>query len=147
MQGTNAVTEGVGARPEKMFMTLMDEHARQKLGVSETWFPYHYEHVDPDLILITGMEAPLHERGKNRGHPNFRKGDRATKRKTGFSTREHYQFQCAWERSTGKCANCLGSGKTLASAHVNGDRTYRACFRCNSSGDAPVQQGQANSGS
>lgn len=137
MHTGNASQSGQEVRPPRMLMTMMDEHARHKLGMPETWQPYRYEHVDPDIVLITGMVAPLRTSGRDKGYPNFRKGDRTTERKTGFSTQEHFQFQRAWELRTGKCANCIGSGKVIAAAHADGTRAYRQCDRCEGSGKAP----------
>ena len=137
MQTGNASHSGMEVRPPRMLMTMMDEHARHKLGMPETWHPFRYEHVDPDIVLITGMVAPLCTRGPNKGFPNFRRGDRKTENKTGFSAQEHVQVQRAWELRTGKCANCIGSGKITTAAHANGARAYRECERCKGSGDAP----------
>ena len=38
--------------------------------------------------------------------------------------------------TTGNCSDCLGKGETLVSAHVNGTRTYRECFKCGGEGKA-----------
>ena len=123
----------------RMLMTLEDLHARQKIAMPEEWHPFRYEAIDPDVMMITGMVAPPLLRGKYKGRPNFRKGDRTTQRKVAFTLDEHYRFQLRWEAEHAKCANCLGHGKTVKSAHVDGSRTYRTCDRCNGSGSPPKE--------
>lgn len=40
-----------------------------------------------------------------------------------------------WERESGKCSECLGSGKTLASWSKRNGETFRQCKRCEGTGN------------
>lgn len=55
----------------------LEQEAAALVGV-EGWHPWIFERV-VNGVLCTGAVCPLITRGKNKGEPNFRKYDKATK--------------------------------------------------------------------
>jgi RecJ-like exonuclease len=73
--------------------------------------------------------TPLVSKGPNKGRPNWRKMDQATERVVIITVAEHEAWKLEWERKTGNCAECVGTGITA---------WERLCRRCGGSGKALV---------
>lgn len=124
-------------------MDLYTEHARELLGMPPEWDSYHLEAIGhtPDdsatkLIRVTGAVAPMKTRGKYKGLPNWDKRDPATDKTAYFTPEEHDRWVQEWEKKTGKCSDCTGSGKRYAGWSVAEGTTYKPCKTCGETGMA-----------
>jgi hypothetical protein len=119
-------------------MTLLEEHAREKAGASEEWKVYLWECLpagDPTQVYrLTGAIAPLSQHGPQKGNRAWWKMDKATVQTVYISATDHERWQRNWERKTGKCAECQGSGRTWATLRVDKPTECRPCSRCAGSG-------------
>jgi hypothetical protein len=84
-------------------------------------------------MQFIGSVAPLKTSGKNKGYPNWQKRDKTTEKTFIVSVKDHEKWCGAWQKKTNKCAECVGTGKTIASCGANGT-TYRECFKCKGTG-------------
>jgi hypothetical protein len=121
-----------------MTAALLVEHAREMVGLGGDWDFYKLECLgNPGQTIgyqITGAIAPLVTRGKRKGRRNWEAKDKATIRSVCIAKTDHEQWLDQWEHRTGKCANCDGSGQTLASCSVIDGTTYRPCSKCGGTG-------------
>jgi hypothetical protein len=87
-----------------MSVNLLELHAREKLGMPEDWRAYRYEcfpkiNGGPTLYIeVTGIVAPLMEKGRRKGLPDWRHEDKASRRKAILPVAEHDQWVLAWSR-------------------------------------------------
>jgi hypothetical protein len=113
--------------------------AREVYGMPEGWRWCKLQAVGPhdrrDLCvsMVTGAVFPNITKGPNKGYFNWKKRDRDTEQTIPIPFRDYDAFVEAWEKKTGTCSSCGGSGETIASAGIRGT-TYRKCVRCNGSG-------------
>lgn len=119
-------------------MKLLNTQAKIKANMGEQWEPYSWCMLpsggDYELAEVCGSIAPLYTKGKRKGQHNWDKMDKSTKRTVYITIAENAEFVAQWERDTGKCANCEGTGKTLQSWHYIKGATYRDCVECNGIG-------------
>lgn len=124
-------------------MDLLSEHAREKSGYGETWHAYSFEclpHNGSGLFkyfAIRGAKTPLVTKGKRAGRPNWRQKDRSTDELIIITPEEHEHWLSRWRQATGKCSECVGEGRTVASFGGSGT-TYRTCRICGGSGLALI---------
>lgn len=122
-----------------MILKIVEEHLRKQHGLPEDFhffrwacFPQGIGMDQPVLYYeLEGGRCPLLTRGENRGSPNWRK--LWEKRKFVVKTEEADAWADAWERQTGKCARCHGSGQVTKSVNREGV-VYRACPDCSGTG-------------
>lgn len=123
--------------PERFFVDLMQEFARERLG----W---------PDALLVTrtslreksfdGFELEVWEReppkvskGPNAGKRNWR--SRGIRRQIIIvGGPEFREFQAAWAKSTGRCLECQGNGTEWRSWRVGVGHTFATCSKCGGTG-------------
>lgn len=111
-------------------MHAIHEALRRKHGLPEDFCFFRWEVIEGGL-LIEGGVFPAVKTGPRKGLPNYRKG--SGMRKFLVSDEEGKAMEAEYEAATGKCVDCRGTGKTVASIGVNGT-TYRECRRCGGSG-------------
>lgn len=123
-------------------MPLFDHlelQARELAGESDDWclFSVSCMPLTGDTIYyeVKGAIAPIATRGVRKGHRNWPLRYTTTERTFCITVEKQAEWEKAWEQRTGKCADCVGCGKTVASAGVGGT-TYRTCSKCQGSGDA-----------
>ncbi len=85
------------------------------------------------VVIKGGVFSSLLKSGKNKGKPNFAKADAGTAREILVTFADLDAFREQWERDSGKCYQCGGSGETVASSGVAG-RTFTKCRRCRGTG-------------
>lgn len=118
------------------FWNLM---AREVYGMPDGWRWCKLQAVGPhnrrDLAvsMVIGAVFPDVTKGPRKGHFNWKKRDRNTEQSIAIPFRDYDAFVEAWEKKTGICSACGGSGESIASVGVGGT-TYRKCVRCFGSG-------------
>ena len=120
-------------------MNLMEIHAREKAGMPESWCMYRWEcfpkTADKTLYYqVTGIVAPLKTKGKNKGRRNWRAGDKSTERVVILPVSDHEAWVAEWEKKTGNCAECTGTGRIMKRWSAASGAEYRPCGKCNGSG-------------
>ena len=112
-------------------MLHMDVVAKRKAGNIEGWEPWYYERLGGGVVIKGGIPR-LITRGPRKGEKTW---DTQNSQTVVVSSedidREFHRF----EAETGKCGECMGEGKTVASAGVSGT-TYRECKVCKGTGNA-----------
>lgn len=118
---------------------LLEEHAREKLGKPPTWRAFRYECLpahSPDTThyAITGMVCL----DKKNGSPNWQ-CPLDEKAEVIISVEEHEAWLVEWERKTGKCWRCTGTGKIIKRVSRIDGTEYRPCPECKGMGKAVTQ--------
>ena len=123
-----APTTATSARVEPVdFWNLI---ARER-GMPEGWRWFSLQVVDHRLprdeaaTSVTGAVCLVrYKSGPNKGELNWAKRDRATERTLIITFKDVDARERQWERDTGKCCRCAGSGKD----------PWGSCGRCRGSG-------------
>jgi hypothetical protein len=104
-------------------MSHLDNVARRKVNGPE----------GSDLVVSGGVPRLL-KAGPRKGKPTWR--DVPTQR--AVVTRAELDAEKArYEADTGKCSECMGTGKVLASWSAAEGVKYRPCKRCDGTGERP----------
>ena len=123
-------------------MQMLDDHAREIVKAEPNWEAFEYEAIRSDgareitMMRVRGAVAPLITRGSRKGQRNWRARDKATERTAYFTPAEHREWLKRWEAATGKCSECRGEGKTVASVSVYEGVKHRECSACHGDGKA-----------
>lgn len=121
--------------------TLLEEHAREKVGMPPEWKAFRYEcfphgaQVPTQYIEIKGAIAPLKTRGPHTGRPNWRQLDVTTLRTVIILNTEHDRWVLQWEEVTGKCSECTGTGQRISRVSIADGTEYVPCAKCKGSGN------------
>jgi hypothetical protein len=122
-EGSTARTESPRVADVRPFFDAYLAAARKKLNAPPEWEWYALEVLTPtDDTLVTG------------GIPNA--GGRSRRwrgvepQKCVVTRADVAAVNDEYERDTGLCCRCAGTGETLASASVDRGNTYRKCARC-----------------
>lgn len=115
---------------------IMDVAAK-KIGIPD-WQGYQWEAVsdrqgDYDSIVTGCVPDGVYSKGPRKGSPRFSFPKHGTKRTAIVTTAELVPIAAEYE-SQGRCWDCKGSGKTIASVHITEGTTYRDCSRCKGTG-------------
>jgi hypothetical protein len=118
-------------------MNLLIEHAREMLNMPPEWDGYELEAIGGEktkLLRVVGAVAPIKTRGKNKGSRDWSKLDKTTEKTAYFTPEEHQQWVSDWEKKTGKCSYCCGTGKVFARWNSVTGTEYKPCLKCGSTG-------------
>lgn len=111
--------------------SMMEMYVAEKFGLPDEWRLCFISAGDgpPGWVTIQGAVWDTLKSGKRKGRTNFKKP------LTEIST--HWYEESAfdawlleWEKRTGLCHRCRGSGQETASVSVKDGVTYRPCSRC-----------------
>ena len=126
----------------------LENHARELLHQPPEWRIHRWQRLPEDAhyggfthTAVTGAVCnAVFLRGPRKGPTNWSKRDPDTDRGVIISDVEHNAWLLAWEKQTGKCHECGGTGQEWAGwNHETGDR-YRDCRRCKATGKAPADE-------
>lgn len=108
--------------------------ARRKLGKTQEWKACIWERIGPDATKIEGgLTTPI-LRGKRKGQPKW--GKRRDLDVCIVTDDEVSQERAKYERETGNCANCKGTGQVMKSWSVTDGVKTRDCDKCEGTGKA-----------
>lgn len=115
-------------------MSWHEKAARKKLGKAAEWKAFFFEVMNDsgDVLIMGGVPTKI-KTGPRAGHDKW---NRKAADKCVVTRAELNAIRAEFERETGQCSECEGSGKTLAGwHHIEGDR-FRPCSRCRATGKA-----------
>jgi hypothetical protein len=113
--------------------------AHKKLTAPDTTFRFLiWEKTDDGGSILKGGPTRIVTRGPRKGRPTFVDKKRTT---TIIVTRsEEDAARAEYERSTGYCSFCVGSGREFARwDHLTGS-WFRSCQKCNGTGKVKLVQ-------
>lgn len=123
----------------------LEQHAREMLGLPPDWRVFRWQVVGkpgPDAygVTLTGaVVRDTYQRGPRKGTPHWGKRLRDTECAVTIPTALHKTWLAQWERDTGKCHVCKGTGQEWVGwSKEKGDK-YRTCSRCDGAG-TPKQE-------
>jgi hypothetical protein len=102
------------------------------------WVMFAWECVGEtrDVIVTGCVPTDTYKSGPRKGRPKFiSPGDKCV-----VTQVEEMDAKRDYERDTGKCNGCQGSGKQWAGWSAGEGSRYRECRRCGSTGIAPAQE-------
>jgi hypothetical protein len=114
--------------------------ARRKLGRGDDWLWFQLQVVKSgasygsDTIVTGAVPVGFVTRGPNKGAPKWPSVSESER--VIVTAAEVRAAREAWERETGKCAECAGTGQRNSGFSVKDGRTYRACEACAATGRA-----------
>jgi hypothetical protein len=109
--------------------------ARRKIGDRAGFQFYRWECIGDDMLLTGCVCDSAYTRGPRKGKPKYDGRPIQAIVSDGELKAERLRY----EAETGRCSDCLGIGKTIASAGKGGT-TYRACSACQGTGKATSHQ-------
>lgn len=112
-----------------------EQHAREIFNLPPEWKITMWKVVGdkPPLkgITITGaVMVETFKKGPRKGRPSWAKRDRDTEMSITLLDDMHTAWLERWERETGKCCRCDGTGREWAVWHHETGTRTRACSRC-----------------
>jgi hypothetical protein len=114
-----------------MSATLLEAHAREKLGEHETWRVFRW-HSEWAVYTLTGKRVRCFTRGPRKGAPNWKTPGES--RSVHITRAEHDDWCKRWSQRTGLCARCSGTGNVLRRWSRQTGTEYRPCPDCNGTG-------------
>lgn len=127
-----------GAAEPRKHYDFYNLHAREKLGMPDTWQWFRLEAKGENFTVITGaICTEVYLRGKRKGRTNWAKRDKETELPVTISRDEHKAWLLAWEKRTGECHQCSGNGQQWTGWSRDEGNKFRPCTRCDSTGAAP----------
>ena len=91
------------------------------------------------VLVVGAVCTATYTRGKRKGWPNWSKRDKSTERELFIAFADYDERVAAWERETGFCSHCDGTGQMTASVSIGG-KTFRPCSKCNATGRKPTAE-------
>lgn len=128
-------------------MDLLEECAREKVGMKEDWITYSFrclpEHPQKtELVEVVGAVVPMKTTGKEAGKPNWDKKDKTTIRTAYITLKEHADFVENWQIKTGLCSKCKGSAQEFWGWSADTGPKYRPCSKCGATGKSNIAVSQ-----
>ena len=118
------------AGEEKKMIDFMTICARKKLGNAE-WQWCTSERVEGGF-LVTGGVPGVYKSGKKKGRTKWPKKSECDRIIVTLEDRDAAIVE--YEKETGKCAWCEGSGKTLSRWSRDRGSEFRQCEKCDGTG-------------
>lgn len=106
-------------------------------GAPDGWQWYRQEAIDGGLLVTGAVCDATYKSGPRKGLTNWSKRDKATERRILISELAMLGRRMQWERDTGKCSECFGTGAEWAGWSAKDGNRTRPCRRCGSTGKAP----------
>lgn len=105
--------------------------ARRKLGVGVDWRWCTLNAIGPDAVKVEGGVPRLLKSGQRKGQPTWRD---TPLQACIVTTRDLEEERTAYENTTGRCWECLGTKQVVASVSATEGSKYKECRRCGATG-------------
>ena len=115
---------------------IVGEGAKRKFGLPAEWVIFRWEAKNGFFVLTGAVCTETHKVGKRNGHLNWAKLDKATEMPITISESDRDTFLADYERATGNCHVCQGSGQQAWGWSSTDGTRYRPCPRCRATGTA-----------
>lgn len=86
-----------------------------------------------------GVYRTRFEKGKRKGEINHDKPEPGTHMTVAIPLKHWREWTARWERDTGCCSGCYGTGKASAGWSAGKGAAFRPCKKCNATGIAKVE--------
>ena len=124
-----------------------EQHAREFYGLPADWECYKWEvHGDKGTGYITltgGVYRHKLLRGPRKGQTNYRKPEPGTEQTIALPYAAQAAWRVQWERETGHCSYCEGTGQALSGWRAKTGNSYVTCLKCDGTGRAALTQAPA----
>lgn len=131
------IPDAVAKRPP-----TAEQHAKEMYALPADWQAWKWEvHGDRAtgyLELTGGVYRHKLLRGPRKGETNYRKPEPNTEQTVAlpYATQAAWRFQ--WERETGHCSYCEGTGQALWKWSAGVGNAYAACIKCDGTGKSAL---------
>lgn len=116
-------------RPDQWNLTAHRVYGKPK---EWAWCSLDAMDVPPGFVKVTGaVPSGVVKSGARKGRPKFPKELETIWMKHS----DIAGVKADWERETGRCCECWGTGGTVVSASVSEGTRYRRCRKCGGSGN------------
>ena len=114
---------------------LYAEHAKEKAGLPANWRIYKWECFpkgggETIYVAVTGAVCDHFKTGEHKDDRNWKLRDKTTERTVNLPCAEHDAWKLEWEKRTGKCERCTGTGEVMESWSVAHGLKNRTCPKC-----------------
>lgn len=107
-------------------------------GMPAGWQWFTIRAVDGGDTIVTGAVCTaLFKSGPRKGQTKWAKRDRSTQREIVVTREQIRERRAQWQRDSGKCVDCYGTGAAIAGWSVDEGTFTRPCGRCKATGVAP----------
>ena len=128
---------------EERKIDLMAEFAKEKFNLAADWRIFRWECFPKSAdkcthVMVTGAVCnAVICSGKRAGQTNWDKRDKTTEFSLPVVIDDFEKWKPEWEKKSGKCWVCLGTGQRwIGWHHIDGDK-YQPCKRCLTTGKPP----------
>jgi hypothetical protein len=119
----------------------MDQFIIERFKLDPKWehAGWKKEGMDPKtgdckFILVTGAVYPEITRGRRKGHTNYKKPEPGTFLSVSVIPDEMDQWMSSWEKETGYCSKCSGTGHAWSGWSAERGNRYTPCKHCSATG-------------
>lgn len=128
---------------------LRTEFLKERYKLADEWVWHSFEVLDYPAMQFTKFQGGVYPyakaKGKYKGRTDYKRPAHGSESTVILSEREFEPWLLEWERRTGKCWKCTGSGEVFASWSAASGTTYKPCRRCEASGKEPASAMSARS--
>ena len=117
------------------FVDFYSLHAREKYGLPPDWEWFKIEAKGAGATGYHELVGAVSPRLLD-GSRDFKNRDKSTEATVVLPYADHLAFLVAWERQTGKCHACYGTGHWFCGWSADHGNKYRKCDRCGGAGAA-----------
>lgn len=138
----NPVPEAARLRRPDETTFLVERHSLPAGWRVSAW-EVKNDRTPQEFIEVKGAVYPPITRGKRKGLPNYRKPEPGTEMRLSFTLEDITAWCAEWERETGLCSACEGTGHAWNGWHHERGNHFRVCSACDGSGQAPAARAAA----
>lgn len=128
-----------------MNLRIIEDRLRQEYSLPDgfefwKWKCFPESGGETIYVEFTGGVVPPFKSGPRKGKPNYRNA--TGNRVFNVTVEQARQWESDYERETGRCRVCRGSGEELKKLNcITGEKVMRVCRRCNGDSDFALGAG------
>ena len=115
-----------------------EQHVREMFGFAREWELVSWEvkgkGATEYLEIVGGVYRTIYTKGKNAGRINFSKPEPDTLATVALPTKAHDVWISNWEKDTGHCHRCFGTGQACTGWSAAEGSRFSPCKRCDATG-------------